>query len=146
MKAIFLTSILVAFFLFTNVSAGNPKDKIYSNIETNNYGTIKEYTTISHATAKATNKAVYIYDTNGILQERALYSWDETQGWLGICKYEYEYHSHKLTNIIYTKWDNDIATWSSMAEHLIHIYNTEGKFLTVKHIQVNNDYNLMAIK
>ncbi len=146
MKAIFLTSVLAALFSISNINASNPRNKVYNNIENNKYGSVKEYTVIDNETSKATKKAVYIFDIDGILQEKTLYNWDDIQGWIGTQKYEYEYNRKKLSNIIYTKWDKEIATWSVKAEHLIHVYNTDGELLAVKHIQVNNDYNLMASK
>jgi hypothetical protein len=142
MKAIFLTSVLAVLFSL-NIYAGNPKNKVYSNIENNEYGCTKEYTIVDGQTSKALRKVAFFYDANGNIQEKSCYTWNEVTGWIGTQKYEYEYNSdgHKLANLIYTEWDKEIATWSAKSQHLIHVYDINGELLTVKQFKVNNDYN-----
>jgi len=142
MKAIILTSVLAVLFSL-NIHAGNPKNKIYSNIENNEYGCVKEFTTVDGETSKALKKAVYIYDCKGSLQEKTYYTWNDNEGWTGAQKYEYEYTADgsKLVYLIFTEWDKEIAAWSTKSQHLLHVYGMSGELLTVKHIQVNNNFN-----
>lgn len=139
MKKLISTFFLLAIIL-TNINA----QKIYNNIEKNEYGYVKEFTTIDSETSQAIKKATYIYNSEGVLQEKTFYKWNKEQGWTGTQKYKYEYNSSRLENLIYTEWDKNIATWSAKAQHLIHIYNVEGELLAVKYIQVNNDHRLIA--
>lgn len=139
MKKLISTFFLLAIIL-TNINT----QKIYNNIEKDEYGCVKEFTTIDSETSQAIKKATYIYNSEGVLQEKTFYKWNEEQGWTGTQKYEYEYNNGKLENMIYTEWDRNVATWSAKAQHLIHIYDVEGELLAVKHIQVNNDHRLIA--
>ena len=141
MKAIFLTTVLATLFSFSNIYAGNSKDKVYSNIETTRYGCTKEYTTVDGTSLEALKKAVFVYDTKNNLKEKTYYKWS-SQGWVGTYKYVYEYNSDgsKVANLIFTKWDKNMATWSTKSQHLIHVYDdASGKLLTVKQVQVNNN-------
>ena len=145
MKKLMSTIILLIIILInTNAQGQNTKGKIYNNIENNKYRCVKEFTTIDNETSQVIKKVIYLYNAEGILQGKTLYRWDNKQGWIGTQKYEYEYNSEKLENLIYTEWDNNTTTWSAKAQHLIHIYNVEGELLAVKQIQVNNDYRLIA--
>ena len=84
---------------------------------------------------------MFVYDTKNNLKEKTYYKWS-SQGWVGTHKYVYEYNSDgsKVTNLIFTKWDKNMATWSTKSQHLIHVYDdASGKLLTVKQVQVNNN-------
>lgn len=142
MKATLLTSVLAVLFSL-NTYAANPKDKVYSNIENNEYGCVKEYTTVDGETSKALKKAVFFYNSNGNLQEKTYYTWSDSEGWVGAQKYEYEYTADgsALVYLIFTDWDQEIAAWSTKSQHLLHVYDTSGELLTVKQIQVNNNFN-----
>ncbi|NDV96971.1 hypothetical protein D0T84_18965 [Dysgonomonas sp. 521] len=69
MKAIFLTSVLSVLFSL-NIFAANPNHKVYSNIENNEYGCVKEYTIVDGETSKALRKIASFYDVNGNIQEK----------------------------------------------------------------------------
>jgi hypothetical protein len=146
MKAIILTSVLVALFSFSNIYAVNSTDKVYSNIESNEFGCVKEFITVDSETSIAKSKVVYVYDVDGILQTKVLYRWSNTAGWVGIQKYEYKFSCKKVVTMIYTEWDKNIDTWSAKAEYLTHIYNINGELLTVVRTQVDNNSNLLVKK
>jgi hypothetical protein len=146
MKAIILTSVLVALFSLSNIYAGNSTGKIYSNIENNEFGCVKEFVTVDSKTSIAKAKSVYVYDVDGILQTKVLYRWSNTAGWVGTQKYEYEYSGEKVVALIYTEWDKNISIWSAKAECLTYVYNINGELLTVVRTQVGNNSSLLAEK
>lgn len=138
MKARILSLAVIVLLSVAGVYASNSKTKIYSNADNKT----KEYTFVDSETLKALKKMVYSYDSEGTLQEKSLYVWDDTQGWTGIQKYSYNYDADKLVTIVYTKWDKNIATWSATSQHILHTYNTDGELLAVKQIEVKD--NLIA--
>jgi len=140
MKARILSLAVVVLLSVVSIYASNPKTKVYSNIN----GTTKEYTTVDAETMKALSKTTYIYDANGMLQERALYKWNDAKGWTGIQKYVYSYNDNKTATIVYTKWDKDLAAWSGTSQHLIHVYGLDGDLLAVENIEVSE--HLVAAK
>ncbi len=140
MKANIVTSILIAFLSVVNISASEPKTKVYTNPESTELGLVKEFTSCNSETSQAISKSVYQYDTEGSLQKKVLYKWDNNLGWVGIQKYDYEYDNDKLVvNLIYTEWDTKMNTWSTKSEQFLHVYNTDGEFLAIKQIHIDND-------
>lgn len=137
MKSIFLTSVLAVLSL-TSVVAGNPKKKIFSNIENHNKGCIKEYV-IADKNLKPEERAVFECDTNGKLLTRVLYKWDAEAGlWTTIHKHDYSYNeSGQVANVVYTRWDNKQQRWSSKSQHAVFSYNVDGKLLSVQQVEIN---------
>lgn len=141
MKATVLTTILVAFLSIVNVSASEPKTKIYNNIETTENGCIKEYTFINLETLSPEKKSVYEYNAEGLLLTKTEYKWKSEGGWAGFQKYEYEYNqNNKLTYLTHTEWDSKLNTWSETSKQLAHLYDENGQLLTVKEIQIANGH------
>ncbi len=137
MKSIILTSIL-ALLSLTSVVAGNPKKKIFCNIDNRDNGCTKEYV-ISDKNLKPDERAVFECDIKGKLLSRVFYKWDTKAGlWATIHKHDYKYNeSGKIVSVMYTKWDNRLQTWSSKSQHSLHSYNVDGKLLSVKQVEVN---------
>ncbi|MFT4223213.1 DUF3836 domain-containing protein [Dysgonomonas sp.] len=137
MKSIILTSILAVLSL-TSVVAGNPKKKIFSNIENHNKGCTKEYV-IADKNLRPDERAVFECDTEGRRLSRVFYKWDAKAGlWATIHKHDYKYNeSGQVANVIYTRWDNKLQTWSSKSRHSLHLYNIDGKLLSVQQVEVN---------
>ncbi|MDR3056871.1 MAG: hypothetical protein ACK5KL_04120 [Dysgonomonas sp.] len=135
MKARILSLVAVVLLSVAGAYASSPKTKVYSNIDNQT----KEYTFVDSETNKAVKKVIYNYDTNGILQERAYYNWDEFQGWVSTQKYSYEYSNDKLDTVVYTEWNKDMTA----TQHIIYTYNTDGEFLSAKQVKADN---LMAAK
>lgn len=137
MKSIILTSILAVLSL-TSVVAGNPKKKIFSNIDNHNNGCTKEYV-IADKNLKPEERAVFECDTNGKLLTRVFYKWDAKAGlWITIHKHDYNYNeSGRVANVVYTRWDYKLQTWSSKSQHSLHSYDGEGKLLSVRQVEVN---------
>lgn len=138
MKARILSLVAVVLLSVASVYASSPKTKVYSNADNKT----KEYTLVESETLKALKKVVYTYNSEGLLQEKSLYVWDDILGWAGIQKYSYNYNTDKLATIVYTKWDKNIANWSATSQHILHSYNTDGELLAVRQIEVND--NLIA--
>lgn len=147
MKAIFLTSVFAALILSTNVDAKNVKT--YINMDSNEFGVKKEYISIDIETSKPLTKEFYDYDSNNNIIEKTISKWDEKTGWKNCGKYEYNYFENgKVANITFTEWDNQKSIWSEKSNFLIHLYNENGDFLSVKQIEIDNnsDYNLVSLK
>lgn len=142
MKALVLTSVL-ALLSLTSVSA----QKMYTNVDKNDSGSVKECTFVNDETLSPEAKTVYVYDESDNLLDKTVYTWDNQKGWVGVHKYDYEYNrSGVVSNLVYTKWNKQLSAWSTKSQHYLHIYDLNGEFLSVKHIEVNNDVNLMAGK
>lgn len=137
MKSIFLTSILAVLSL-TSVVAGNPKKRIFSNIENHNNGCTKEYV-IADKNLKPDERAVFECDTKGKLLTRIFYKWDAKAGlWTTMHKHDYDYNDNgRVANVVYTRWDNKQQAWSSKSQHSLHVYDGDGKLLSVQQIDVN---------
>lgn len=139
MKTKTLLFVIALLLSIVNVSASNTKTKIYSNKVDN----IKECIIFDNKTPKALRKIVYNYDPNGIIQERSLYMWDNTQGWVGLHKCSYIHNNkNKLVKVIYTKWDKKLVAWATTSQHPIYTYDVNGKLLAIEKEEVKN--NLMA--
>ncbi len=148
MKANIVTSILIAFLSIVNISAVEATTKVYTNAEVTEFGSIKEFTSYNPETSQAISKSVYQYDMKGNIQTKVLYKWDSNVGWIGTQKYDYNYNNDKqIVNLIYTEWDNNLNTWSTKSKQLVHVYSTEGDFLAIEQIEMNNDLdNLVTQK
>ena len=147
MKATFLTSVFAALVLTTNVNAKNVK--VYSNNESNENGTLKEFVTLDNETSKPLTKDFYEYDVNGNIQEKTTSEWKDEKGWVNSRKYEYKYgKAGKVASVTYTKWDEKVNNWSDSSDVLVHIYDENDEFLTVKQIQIENsiDNGFMTLK
>lgn len=146
MKARILISVLVVIFSVSLIYAGNPKITTYTNIETTEGGTIKEYTFLDSKTLKPMKRAVYKYDATNIVQEKVTYNWSNNYGWVEAQKYEYQYNNdNQLANIVYKLWDRNQKTWSNDSKYIAHKYDKSGSLLSVENIQVNT-YDLAEIR
>ena len=148
MKVNIVTSILIAFLSIVNISAVESRTKVYTNAEVTEFGSIKEFTSYNPETSQAISKSVYQYDMKGNIQTKVLYKWDSNVGWIGTQKYDYNYNNDKqIVNLIYTEWDNNLNTWSTKSKQLVHVYSTEGDFLAIEQIEMNNSLdNLVTQK
>lgn len=139
MKARILTSILVVVFSVTCLFAANPKNNIYTNTETTEMGSVKEYTFCDKETLKPLKKTVYQYDATGATVQKTTYKWDESFGWAALQKYSYEYNENgKIVNLIYTEWDKGLGTWAKNSDHMLHIYNMNGELLSIRQLHVDD--------
>lgn len=142
MKAKVFTIILAALFSVATISAKEPETKILQNIETSEFGTIKEMI-IMNDIQMPSKKMVYHYGNDGLLLEKDEYKWISDKGWTGVQKYEYEYNKdNKLTYLTYTKWDDKLSAWSEYSKQFIHLYDITGKLYTVKDINIDNSKDM----
>lgn len=148
MKATVLISISVFLLSVLSLSANEPKNNILSNEETTEFGLMKEYISLDRFTSEPLNKTIYFYNPTGKLQEKICYTWNNKKGWTKSQKYVYEYNNRgQISNLIYTPWNKELASWSVKSQHILHIYNIDGSLLATKCIDVNNmDNHLIAIK
>jgi len=137
MKTLIITSVLAAFVSVASLSAGTPKTKVYENIETTDAGCKKEYVTYNEAISRAENKTVYYYNSNGNLDNKTFYRWDNEAGWVLVQEYNYRYNNEgKVAYLTFTKWDNNKSV---QVDQLVHIYDNEGNFMAVEKINLNKE-------
>ena len=123
MKATILTSVFVALFSAANLNA---KDvKTYTNNESGEFGTKKEYVSVDKETLKPTTKEFYYYDVNGRIVEKTVSKWSDEKGWENIGLYEYQYNENgNVANVIYT----ERADQSDKTYFLVHQYDENNEF------------------
>lgn len=140
MRTILLTSIFALFLSSINISASTQKLK-YSNIQTTENGTIKEYVTYDNLQSKAVDKTVYIFDKDENLLDRTVYKWDDNAGWVKMQKHNYSYDNEgKITYFTFSKWDNKQNIES---KEFTHLYDNEGNLLSIIESKKSNS-NLMT--
>ncbi len=130
----------------SSIKAQFNKDQAGTSSCFRNNGHIKEFTIVDEQVSRSDRKTVYNYNSERLLQNKILYRTNEYSEWIGIQKYEYEYNNGKLTNIVYTKWNEKTSAWSTKAEHLVHIYDIDGDLLAIKHIHIDNNFNFITEK
>ena len=136
MKAIFLTTVLSALSFSANMNADNVKT--YSNIESGEFGTKKEYVSVESKTSKPLKKEFYHYDADGRIQEKTISKWSDEKGWENAGKYEYQYNeTGKVANVIYTEWNKKDGNWSDKAYFLVHVYDENNEFLSIEQLEIN---------
>ncbi|MDU1891772.1 MAG: DUF3836 domain-containing protein [Dysgonomonas sp.] len=140
MKARILTSIIAIVFSVTLLNAGNPKSTMYTNTELTESGVVKECTFVENKTLRPIQKIVYKYDVLGNIKERTYYKWEDHSAWVNVHKYTYEYNEYnQVANLIHTKWDASKKGWSDRSDYIINKYNSDGEFLTVEQILLENN-------
>lgn len=148
MKTIVVTSVFAALVFSASVCAKNVKT--YINMESNESGTKKEYVSLDAETQKPLNKEYYNYDSNGNIKEKTISKWNDKSGWVNHSKYEYSYlENGKMANISYTEWNGKKDAWADKFDLLIHFYDDNGEFLSIRQIKIENnmnDYNLISQK
>lgn len=128
MRTIVLTTIFALFLSSISVSSATPKLR-YSNIETTENGTIKEYVTYDNLQSKAVEKTVYVFDNNENLVDRTVYKWNDNSGWIAMQKHNYSYNNEgRVAYFTFTKWNQDRNAKSEM---FAHIYDNEGNLLSI---------------
>lgn len=138
MKTTILTSVFAVLVSVANLSARNVTT--YSNVEVTSSGTNKEYVSIDNETSKPVTKELYDYGIDGKLEVKKISKWDDSKGWVNSSKYEYQYNEvGKVSNVIYTKWNEKTNSWSDKSEFLVHIYNENDEILSIKQIQIENN-------
>lgn len=109
-----------------------------------NYPQKKEYITYNKNNGRYIYKTIYQYKQNGKLTGRIAYQWDEYQGWVATVIHRYEYNDdNKVTNIYFTKWDFSKEQWSDKSKNIILLYNTEGKPVSTKQIQIDTKKDML---
>lgn len=140
MKAIFLTSVLVALFFSANLNANNVKT--YSNEQSGEFGIKKEYISVEKETLKPLKKEYYQYDTTGRLLEKTVSKWSYEKGWENTGRYEYQYNeTGKVANVIYTEWNKQSNDWAEKACFLVHVYDDNNEFLSIEQFEINTTNN-----
>jgi len=147
MKATILTSVFAALVFSANLSAKNVKT--YINAESGEFGSKKEYVSLDNETSKPLTKEYYYYDVDGKIIEKTVSKWNDKSGWVNCGKYEYQYgEGNKVANITFTEWDKKKNSWSDKSDFLVHLYDDNNEFMSVKQIQIDNnaEYNLVTQK
>ncbi|MFV0419480.1 MAG: DUF3836 domain-containing protein [Dysgonomonas sp.] len=148
MKAIVVASVLAALVFSASISAKNVKT--YINMESNGSGIKKEYVSLDVETHKPLTREYYNYDSDGNITIKTVSKWNDKLGWVNYNKYEYNYlENGKIANISYTEWNGKKNMWADKSDLLIHFYNDNGEFLSIRQIEIENsinDYNLISQK
>lgn len=148
MKATILISVFASLIFSVNINAKNVKT--YVNIEDRKSSLEKEYISLDKETLKPILKEYYLYDYAGNIQEKMVSKWSDRRGWINYFKYAYSYlENGKVANVTFTEWDTQKNTWSDKSDFLIHLYDDNGEFLSVKKIEIDNnmdDFNLVSQK
>jgi len=140
MKAIFLTTVLSAFFFSANLNANNVKT--YNNVETGEFGTKKEFISVESETLKPLKREYYFYNPEGRIVEKTISSWSDQKGWVNAGRYEYQYNeTGKVANVIFTEWNKKDANWSEKAYFLVHVYDENNEFLSIEQLEINTTKN-----
>ncbi|GAB6123582.1 hypothetical protein JCM30204_47320 [Dysgonomonas termitidis] len=133
MKTIFLSIILAVLFSVTNLYAGEPEPKIFTNVEPTGWGTLKEYTYFDDSGLKAVKKEVCSYDKSDKLFNKTIYKWDGDSGWTNFQQYTYEYNDNGLVaKIVRADWNKKSKSWSANVKEFIHTYNSAGELIAIK--------------
>ena len=113
MKTKNLLSLFVAFFFAVGIYASNPETITFSNVEKTETGCVKEFLSCDKETNAPIAKTVYEYDSENRLLGKAIYNWDNADGWVGSKKYLYAYdeNNQPITPFI-VKWDKKTKNWS----------------------------------
>lgn len=131
MKATILTTVFAALVLSINVNAQNVNR--YSNVETTEFGTKKEYILVDSETLTPQTKKYYSYDAEGKMIEKVISRWDGIDnGWVNVSKYEYSYvdaDSNLISLVAYTKWNKTSKDWSSESDLLVNVYDENNNYL-----------------
>lgn len=123
--------ILLSLFVSVSLYAQNPKERIF-------FSKTKDGTE---------NKAVQQYDDMGRRTLRVFYQKEPNKEWSACHKHEYKYGSNgHLSEIVYTKNDRRKNIWSSKSESLIHLYNSDGKLVATKVVEVDERKLLITQK
>lgn len=145
MNATILTSVLAAFVFCVNVSANNVKT--YSNVESSEFGTKKEYISVDSQSMTPQMKEYYHYNADGKIIEKTVSKWvDNSRGWVNSSRYEYHYgESGLVTAVSYTKWDDGKKVWEGNSEVLVNIYDEDGNFMASKQVKVTDKTNYLLV-
>lgn len=131
MKATILTTVFAAFVLSINVNA--QEVKTYSNVETTELGTLKEYISVDSETLAPLAKEIYSYDAEGKIVEKVISKWNGSKlSWENVSKYEYTYgnaDSDIVTLVAYTKWNKSNKVWSDESEFMVNVYDENNNFM-----------------
>lgn len=148
MKATILISVFASLIFSVNINAKNVKT--YVNIEDRKSSLEKEYISLDKETLKPILKEYYLYDYAGNIQEKIVSKWSDRGGWINYFKYAYSYlENGKVANVTFTEWNTPKNTWSDKSDFLIHLYDDNSEFLSVKKIEIDNnidDFNLVSQK
>lgn len=110
MKTIFLTSVFAVLLSTTNLNA--KEIKTYSNVETNESGTLKEYVRLKEKTLIPKERICYFYNKKGDILMRTFSTWKNDKGWINCSKYEYKYsETGKVESVSYIRWDSIKERW-----------------------------------
>lgn len=131
MKATILTTVFAALVLSINVNA--QEIKTYSNVESTDSGTTKEYISVDSETLAPLTKEIYSYDAEGKIIEKVISKWSDSDAeWANTSKYEYTYgssDSELVAHVAYTKWSKSSNAWSDESEFMVNIYDENNNFM-----------------
>ncbi|MDU1891787.1 MAG: hypothetical protein E6767_13960 [Dysgonomonas sp.] len=145
MNATILTSVFAVLVSITNLSAQNVK--VYSNTENSEAGVKKELVTLDNKTSAPLGQNIYVYNTDGNIQEKVVNKWVESKGWVSIGKYEYQYNEvGNVANLTYTKWDDKKNNWADESQFLVHVYNDNNELISINELKVSSVQNLFTQK
>lgn len=119
MKTRIVTLLVIGFFTCMSIAAKDPVITTYSNTETTEFGTMKEFTSFNVETQEPEKRTVYNYDFDGNITEKTIYVWGgKNNGWIGAQRLQYTYGDDKTKplTLTFTVWDSKLNTWSNKSQ------------------------------
>lgn len=93
----------------------------------------EEFTSYGIDNIQKRTRVIYKFNTQGLRTERIVYYRNDRGNWTPVQMHSFKYNNlGKIADVIYTKWDKDNSYWNEVSEHLIHIYDYNGKLLTIQ--------------
>lgn len=119
MKTRIVTLLVIGFFTCMSIVAKDPVITTYSNTETTEFGTMKEFTSFNVESQEPEKRTVYNYDFDGNITEKTIYVWGgKNNGWIGAQRLQYTYGDDKTKplTLTFTVWDSKLNTWSNKSQ------------------------------
>lgn len=137
------TTIITIIAAFLSISTSFGGNTIHKNVEgRKEAGTVT--TTVYNGTDNRDlvpfKQTVFEYNTDKNLKERISYKWDSnTQQWLVVSKYKYEYNINgELINISYLSWNESSNSWNKDVQYAMYIYDKSNESSPVKYLSVTD--------
>lgn len=140
------TTIITILAACLSISTSFGGNTIHKNVEgSKETGTVT--TTVYNSTDNRDlvpfKQTVFEYNTDKNLKERISYKWDSnTQQWLVVSKYKYEYNINgELINISYLSWNESSNSWNKDVQYAMYIYDKSNESSPVKYLSVTDSKN-----
>jgi hypothetical protein len=110
-----------------------------------NYPQKKEYIKYNKNNRQYMSKTIYQYEQNGNVIDRVTYKWNKHYGWIATTSHKYKYNNNnQIQNIYYTKWDFSKEQWANKSENIIHLYDPNGKLMSIEQIKTDTKKDMLV--